>query len=360
MDATKTASAKRTAPSTVSHGARSGGVTQKDLARMAGVSLTTVYNAIHAKELVRPETRRRIYELMEQYDYQPNGIARAMVRGKTEVLGIIVPRIDVSYYAKLVSHIEPIVNATGYNCIICQHLDDMLKEEREIRLMRQRRVDGLIIRASGKREAAEPYRRLQRANIPFVLVDRRIPGLDEYFVGTDDAKACRDITEYLIRKGHRRIGMIGWRERSDTLGARFESYCRTLQEHGIPLDKRLIVECSEEYYGGRRETFELMSRFGADKPTAILTNNDTTVIGVLQAVTEMGLKVGKDIAVANIGGYVEGELASLLPFRLTCSVQPVATMAREAARMLREQIEGRSWHQGPILCPADVRIGDSA
>ena len=337
-----------------------GVITQKDLARLAGVSLTTVYNALHAKDLVREKTRRHIYRIMEEYDYQPNAIARAMVRGKTDVLGVIVPRIDVPYYASLVGSIEPYVNSSGYNCIICQHLDDMLKEEREIRLMRERRVDGMIIRASGTREDPTVYRRLENNATPFVLIDRRIEGLEEHFVGPDDQMATRQITSYLINKGHKRIAAVCWRETRQSLGVKYESFRETMDQHGLEATPELTVECRTEYFGGRAETLEMMRRVGARKPTALLVLNDATIVGVIQAVREIGLTVPDDIAIANVGGYVEGSLGPLLPFRLTCSVQPLGPVAREAAQMLRDQIDGDNWQRGPILCPPALRIGDTA
>jgi LacI family transcriptional regulator len=337
-----------------------GPITQKDLARLAGVSLTTVYNTLHAKDLVQPETRERIHRLMEEYDYQPNGIARAMVKGKTEVIGILVPRIDIRYYSEIVAAIENSVNNSGYNCFICQHLDDMVKEEREIRMMRERRVDGMIIRASGRRENAESYHQLKRTGIPFVLIDRTISGLEENFVGSDGLADSREITEYLIRKGHRRIAVAVWPESSQGMGVKYEGYRQALDRHGIALDERLTLICSAEYYAGRDETLEMMRRVGGDKPTAILSLNDTSVIGVIQALMELGMSIPDDVAVANIGGHIADSLGALSRLRLTCSVQPCQTIGREAARMLSSQIEDGNGRRGPVLCPAHIRVGNSA
>jgi LacI family transcriptional regulator len=339
---------------------KGGPITQKDLARLAGVSMTTIYNSLHAKELVHPETRELIDRLMEEYDYQPNGIARAMVRGKTEVLGILVPRIDVRFYSEIVAAIEQSVNHSGYSCIICQHLDDVLKEEREIRMMRERRVDGMIIRASGRREQAEMYHQLDRAGIPFVLVDRTIPGLEDRFVGADGLNDSCEITEYLIRKGHKRIAVTVWPESSQKLGVKYDGYRLALERHGIEFDERLVMMCSTEYFAGREETLDMMRRVGPDKPTAILSLNDTSILGVIQGLLELGMSIPDDVAVTNIGGHISDSLGALSRLRLTCSVTPCETIGREAARMLSSQIDGESWRRGPILCPSQIRVGNSA
>ena len=337
-----------------------GHLTQRDLARLAGVSLTTVYNTLH-KDLVHQETREKIHTLMKEYDYQPNGVARAMVRGKTEVLGVLVPRIDVRYFSEIVASIENSVNNSGYNCIICQHLDDMTKEEREIRMMRERRVDGMIIRASGRREDAEIYQRIVKSGIPVVLVDRKITGLEKYFVGMDGRRASYEMTEYLIRKGHKRIAVTAWPEMTNWLGIRFEGYRQALEWHNIEFDERLVAVCSNEYFTGHDETLEMMRRTEGQRPTAILALSDSSVPGVVQAFMELGVRIPDDMALATIGGQAEDVLGSLSRFRLTCALPPFEAIGREATRMLIDQIDGnRSWHHGPIYCPTQIRVGNSA
>ena len=117
--------------------------TQKELADLAGVSIVTVYNAIHRPEKVRPETREQIFRLMKQYDYLPDAVARSMVRGKTNIVGIIVPTIEVRYYARAIGLMEAELNQAGYRVLISQHRDDPEKEARELSLMREYRVDGI-------------------------------------------------------------------------------------------------------------------------------------------------------------------------------------------------------------------------
>ncbi len=156
-----------------------GKITQRQLAELAGVSMTTIYNCLHAKELVNKKTLEHVNRIMELYDYHPNSIAKAMVQGKSFSIGIIVPKLDVSYFAKIASGIEQLFNTNGYNSIICQHLDDTIKEEREIRLMREKRVDGLIVRACGERTDSSIYRRLAEMGMAFVLIDREFEDLKE-------------------------------------------------------------------------------------------------------------------------------------------------------------------------------------
>ena len=340
--------------------AKSRVITQKQLAELAGVSLTTVYNALHHKEVVHERTRRRIRKLMEQYDYHPNRIARAMARGKTNVLGILVPRIDVSFFSTLVADIEHDVNSNGYNCIICQHLDDMAKEEREIDLMREQRVDGMIIRPSGTRIASDLYDRLKKSGVPFVLVDREIEGMEDHYVGTDNITTPEKLTEYLIKKGHSRIAVMASSDGRYKFGPKYAGYCKALQRNGIELDESLSIESRTEYFSGYEETYELMNRPEAERPTAIAVFNDTTVVGVIKALMEMGIRIGDDVAIASIGGDINKIIGPILPFSLTCAVHPIDEIGRQAVQMLTGQIEGNNWQRGPILCRAEIRVGDSA
>ena len=330
--------------------------TQRQLATLAGVSMTTVYNALHCKELVHEKTLEKIYQLMKEYDYHPDGVARAMVSGKTNVLGIIVPMVEVPYYAKLLSAIERATNDMGYNCIFCQHGDDKLKEERELRVMRERRVDGLIVRASGSRDDASVYRRLKESQTPFVLIDRRFEELDKYYVSSDDFMAAKQLVDYLVAKGHRRIGIVYWPSNVNQNGSRFDGYCEGLRQNGLDVDKRLMIKCAYEYFSGREETYELLRRNESNKPTAILACNDTSAIGVVKALRELNLNIPGDVAVVGIGGCID---MSLLPVQVTTAVLSFEAVAHRAVEMLFEQLNGTKWNCGPILVPAELRIGST-
>lgn len=330
-----------------------GKVTQQQLAELAGVSMSTIRNCLHAKDIVNKKTLEHVQKIMEKYDYHPNSIAKAMLQGKSSVIGIIVPRLDVSYFAKIAGEVERLFNMSGYSSLICQHMDDTLKEDREIRLMREKRVDGIIARSCGRRTDATVYQRLAEMNLPFVLIDRRFPALDDHYLGTDDYHATIQLIDYLVKKGHERIAYIGW----DPGSARHTGYLNGLKKHGITVNEHLCKECLTEYTSGRREAYELMRVSKAERPTAIVGFNSQIGINAIEALWEMGLEVPDDIAVATIGGHEDLLLSKL---RLTSVVLPINTMIREATVMLYDQLENKNWKRGPILCPCELRIGNTA
>lgn len=337
---------------------RGGAVTQRDLARAAGVSLTTVYNALHRPHMVRQRTIAKIHRLIETNDYVPNEVARNMVRRKTDVLGIIVPVLEVLYYAKLVSAIERAANAAGYNCIICQHCDDPLKEEREVQMMRQRRVDGILLHNCGQATDTGALQRLAANGVPFVLVGGRADGLDEHFVGGDDRAMAARAVEWLIEQGHRRIAHLAWYRTGEYhMGPRYLGYADALERHGLPVDPDLVEMCQSEYRGGRLELLNILRRTEADRPTAVFTSNDQSALGALAGLWEAGLRVPEDVSVVSYGGYLD---EALMPLTLAAVVEPVEEIAWRACEMLLGRIEKRPVGGGPILVPGKFRPGQSA
>jgi LacI family transcriptional regulator len=321
--------------------------TQKQLAELAGVSLTTVYNCLYRKNLVNEKTRKQILGLMQEYDYQPDDVARSMVLGKTHVLGIIIPRLEITYYARLASFIERFSKAKGYRCIICQHLDDPLEEETEVTMMRQRRVDGIFIRNCGKESDTALFKKLDTAQMPFVLLDSRTEGFDRYFVGIDDRANAREAVGHLIKQGHRRIAHLAWsRTGSYKDGPRFLGYADALKDHGIEIDSSLIETCQTEYSSGRLEILNILHRTSGHPPTAVFAFNDYAAIGALTGLREAGVKVPDQISVFVLNGYID---ETLLPTAINRVTQTVEEMARLAVDMLVGQMEDKPWTQGPIL-----------
>lgn len=331
-------------------------VTQRDLALAAGVSSTTIYNALHRPHMVRKCTLDKINGLIQKHDYMPNDVARSMVRQKTDVLGIVVPLLEVMYYAKLVSAIERAANVAGYNCMVCQHSDDPQKEEREVMMLRQRKVDGIFIHNCGQATDTRAMRRLVVSGVPFVLIGGRAEGLDDYFVGGDDRRMSAQAVEWLIANGHRRIATITWYRTPGDYheGPRYLGYADALKRNGIGLDPALIEMCQTEYRSGRLEMLNILRRTAANRPTSVFCVNDHTAIGALAGLREAGLRVPEDVTVLSYGGCLD---ESLLQLNLPTVVEPLDEIARCACEMLLGQIEHKPHAKGPILIPGQFRPG---
>jgi LacI family transcriptional regulator, galactose operon repressor len=320
----------------------SGVMTQKKLAELANVSSVTVYNCLYRKELVKPATLKKIYSLMEQHDYHPDGIARAMVRGKTNVIGIIVPNFEVAYYAKIVSAIERVIKTKGCHCIICQHHDDPAQEILEINMMREYRVDGIILRNCGSNIDNEQIKRLSNAGIPFVLMDGRCEGLDSHYVGHDDYNGALDAVESLIKKEHSRIACVGF-HRSGVIqkSDRYKGYAAALKKHNISIDLDLVKQCQTEYNSGHQEVLTMFEQCKSNPPSAFITLNDHTAFGVINGLKEIGAKAD----VFGFGGYLD---QTVLPDKLPTVKQNTDILAKQVAEMLFKQIN-KEKANGPVL-----------
>lgn len=332
--------------------------TQKQLAELAGVSYVTIFNALHQPHKVKQATRERIFQLMAEHDYHPDGVARAMVNGKTNVIGLIVPELEVAYYAKFVSDVERAANMAGYHCLICQHHDIPFKEAQEIQMLREHRVDGIILRNCGTATDTDSVRRLARAGVPFVLWDGLTEGFAERYVGGDDRRDAAAAVTSLLQAGCRRVAFVGFHRNGNFRHSdRYDGYVEALQAAGLTPDPELAETCQTEYTSGRLEVLNILRRNGSCPPDGIFASNDHTALGVLAGLQEAGVRVPQDVAVMGFGGYLD---QALLPLTLSTVVQDVEGMALRATCLLLAEIDGKPTEKGPHRIKGTVKVGQSA
>lgn len=328
-------------------------ITQKQLADLAGVSIVTIFNALHQPHKVNEKTRRKIYSLMDQYDYSPDGVARSMVRQKTNIVGIIIPTFEVRYYAQLASVLERRLNEQGYRALISQHLDDPQKEAQEIKMLREYRVDGFIIRNCGLDSDRDQIQKLANANIPFVLVDSSTDGFEDHFIADDDFNGAAHLVDHLLKEGRKRIAYIGFHRSGDfRKGNRYKGYCKALIDHGIAIDQRYSEACLSEYDDGQLALQKIMART-ADAPIdAVFAVNDHTALNIIRQLCEWGYTPQKEILVAGYGGYMDN---TFLPFRLPTIRQDVEGIGEKAVTQLLSRIDAScktreaTWVKGELL-----------
>lgn len=315
------------------------GMTQKQLAQLADVSIVTVYNALYQPQKVKAETRQKIFDLMRQHDYSPDAVARSMVRGKTNIIGILVPTFEVCYYARLVSAMERRLNALGYRAMISQHLDDPDKEASELAMMREYRVDGIILRSCALACDREQIVKLNRQQIPFVLVDALTEGFEERYVGDDDFTGAMELGESLIRRGRRRIAYIGFHRSGDFRASnRYRGYAAALEHNNIPFEERLTEPCPNEYHSGDQALMRILNRTQDNPIDAVMAVNDNVALMIAKKLNELGYSMQKQIVVTGYGGYLD---EVVLPFVLPTIRQDVEKLGDAAVTKLMAEIEGK-------------------
>jgi LacI family transcriptional regulator len=272
-----------------------------DVAKYAGVSVTTVSRVLNnSSHPVNSETRTRVLEAIEALNFVPNQLARALANDRTRLIGVIVGDGSDPYFANIVRGISGSAQANGYLTIICNTERVPGIELDFLRLLRDYNADGIIfaggalIDSSYRKELGEIVAKLQEHHVPLIALSNQYLNMPQ--VKIDDVLASREMTEYLIGLGHRRIGFIAGPFALTTSGLRLDGYKHALERAGIVFDPKLVIEGDFTYESGGRAADELM---GLEMPpTAIFGSNDREALGCLFRLAELGIKVPERVSVA--------------------------------------------------------------
>jgi len=303
--------------------------TMKSIARDLGVSVVTVSKVLHNHADISPETRKRVLQRIKEVNYQPNLSARALSTGRTSLVGLIVPDLVHPFFAQVAKGISARLGAQGYNLIIASSEENRQLERREVDQMMARSVDALIL-ASTDSDATSLVKLTERG-VPFVLLDRRIPGFPAHFVGIDDVLAGSLATQHLVDIGCKTIAHIAGSEVSTAID-RQAGYVAVLAKHGLSLPQSYIVRHGSgddagdtSGYGAMRQLLSLHPR-----PDGVFCCNDPLAMGAFRAIFEAGLQVPKDIAVIGCGNV---HYDDLLRVPLTSLDQDSANLGESVARL---------------------------
>nr|WP_202436744.1 LacI family DNA-binding transcriptional regulator [Streptomyces sp. SID5910] len=307
-----------------------------DVARRAGVSVATVSHVLNDTRPVLPPTRRAVLDAVEELGYTPNTLARSLVTSRTRSLGLAVSAISNPYFTEILQGVEAEALAHGYSLLIADPHDDPGHELEVVRLLHERRVDGMIVAPSAEPAALVAY--LARHRVPAVFLDRVVdtpedggPRYDQ--VCAESAEPTAGLVGHLAGLGHRRIGLVAGRPGFSTTRERVTGYRDGLTAAGLPYDERLVVHGDSDAAGGERATAVLLSL--AAPPTALVTANNAMTLGALRALRDRGLSVPGDLALCCFDDF---PWADLFAPRLTAVAQPSKDVGAQAVRLLLERL----------------------
>lgn len=307
-------------------------VTIKDVARLAGVSTTTVSHVINDTRHVSDELRTRVLAAMEELNYHPNVLARSLRRGETRTIGLVVPDNSNPFFAEVARIVEDVGFENGYSVILCNSDGSLEKEAAYISVLIAKQVDGVIFIAAGSKH--EHLHELTAQGIPVVVADRDIPQTLADVVLVDNEKGGYGATRYLLSLGHRRIACIAGPSDLTPSADRVRGYRRAQEEAGISIEEGWIVPGDFRYQGGEAAAAKLL-RLG-EPPSAIFACNDVMAIGALRTLRNAGLQVPGDVSII---GFDDIPLASAVSPALTTVAQPIAELATLAAQCLISRIQ---------------------
>ncbi len=316
-----------------------GAVTLEEIARLAGVSRSTVSRVVNGDRRVSDAARARVQDVIQRNNYHPNAAARSLASRRTRVLGLLVSKaignlfID-PFYPILIRGTAEGCNAAGQNLTMLMDTSDdgSAVEQLYQRVIRGRHVDGLILACHAVDDQMIP--RLQEDGIPFVLVGRH-PGAEVSFVDIDSRGAARDAVAHLLAHGYRRIALICGQPNLIAAIDRHAGYVTALQEAAVPPDPSRIIFSDFTQRGGYR-SMQILLQDPTRYPDAVFAASDAMAFGAMAAIQDAGLRVPDDIAVMGFDGLEEG--AHTQP-PLSTVTQPVAEHGREAVRSLITLVE---------------------
>ena len=309
--------------------------TIKDVSRMTGLSISTISKYINGGN-VRAENRSKLDEAIRALDFKVNPAARSLKTNRTMTVGILLPALDVSFFAQIVGDVGARLFKAGYNAYICSYDHDPAQELRKLSFLLEQQVDGVLLVAehvSADQLMALPA--LRDGRTPLVLFDRRIEGMAADHVLVDSQAVCRFATEQLLLKGHRRIGLIMGPSDISTAWERMTGYRQAFEERGLPVDEALIRQGDYSTGAGYQLLGELMDM--PSPPTAVFTTNHETTLGAITAAFERKLRIPEDLSFI---GYDDTQLTQIISPPISIVLQPVAQLAAEAASLLIRRMRG--------------------
>ncbi|RMG95506.1 MAG: LacI family transcriptional regulator [Chloroflexi bacterium] len=332
-------------------------VTQKDIARKLGISITTVSRALAGYSDVAEETRQRVLQTAQEMGYSPHLLARRLQKQRTDTIGFIMPtlapRFSDPFFSEFIAGVGNEAASHEYDLLVSTHPPESESEMKAYeRAAKGGWVDGLIIVRT--REKDERIRLLCQYKFPFVSFGRTNESLDFAYVDEDGETGIKLLTQHLIDLGHRRIGFI--RPPKDMMAGHFrlQGFMKAMAENDLPVRPEWIVEGDMTQRGGEQSMAVLLDV----QPgiTAVIAGNDLMAIGAMHCAQQRGLEVGKDISVA---GFDDIPLAAYVKPSLTTLRQPIYEIGRMTCRMLIDLINGRFSHPPQVLLVPQLIIRSS-
>lgn len=325
-------------------------VTIWDVARKASVSKSTVSRVLRGGS-ASEATRQRVLKAVKELGYYPNAAARGLKGRENRTIGVVVSNVGDPYFASMIRGVYDCAGERGYFCLLAS---SYWEEERELsclRLLREGRVDGLLIlsgRVLRSAELVDDFLQAAGPDRPIVAVDRRLEHPRIHAVVIDNRKAAQHAVEHLIEHGHQIIGHLAGPPDTTSAIERREGYLAALWKARLPQGPDLVAEGYFQKEGGYLAAKRLLAR--VPRPTAIFAANDLMALGAWKAAREEGLSVPEDLALV---GFDDVEVLGLAEVPLTTVRQPRYEMGKAAAAALLDRAEDQSkcLHGGKTLLP---------
>ena len=301
--------------------------TIKDVAKLSGVTVTTVSRVLNNRGYISDATRKKVNDAMEELDYKPNELARSLFRKKSNIIGLIVPDVSHPFFAELSNHVEYYAYKEGYKILLCNSYQDSSKEKDYIEMLKRNQVDGIIM-GSHTLETSEYI----NTDLPIVAIDRNLSNKIP-FITSDNYHGGVLATTLLINKGCKKLAHIsGPLELNTPANNRYQAFIDVTQEKNI--EAIVIQEKLDTFEGHKKMVFKLFQ----DHPDidGIFASSDIIAASIINVAHYLGKKITEDLKIV---GYDDTSIASLIFPTLTTIKQPIEYMGKLAIQILINEME---------------------
>ncbi|TCC94057.1 LacI family transcriptional regulator [Pedobacter frigiditerrae] len=247
-------------------------ITIKEIAKKLDLSISTVSRALHGHPSISLSTQQKVKQTAQEMDYEPNQAAIFFQKGKTFTIGVILPELAEAFFSTAISAIEDIAYKKNYTILLAQSHDEEDREKQLVEKMKNNRVDGLLVSVAKRTSNFDHFEQLKKYNIPVVFFDRIPPLKNIHSVACNIETGSIEAVNYLLKRGHRSIGLINGPSTLIASGQRKEGYIKALHKNRLKFDPTLIVNCDLSETSTNEALEILLSH--KRKPTAIVTFND--------------------------------------------------------------------------------------
>jgi LacI family transcriptional regulator len=312
-------------------------ISLSDIAASLGVSKTLVSMVLNNRadeKGISKDTQKRVWEKVKEMNYKPNMMARGLRLGRSNTIGLIVSDIANPFYARIARYVENYLEPKGYSMMICSTDEDIEKEARLIRMLKDRQIDGLIISSSQKN--SKEFKSMMEEKYPFVLIDRTMADLKTNSVAVDNFRGAYDAISHLMKQGYKNIAAFAVSPvHVSTINDRIEGYLRCIKDNGLTYGKKLLVEIpfTDVKNSVKYQLSNIL--YGKEKVEAIFAVNNNIAITCLEMLNEMKVRIPEDI------GFVCFDDLEVFKFSrpsITAVSQPIDEICKNAVEILLEEI----------------------
>lgn len=327
-------------------------ITIKDVANYCGVSIATVSRVLNNSESVKEATKAKVQKAMEELQYTPNRLAISLKNKCSKVIGLIVTDITNNAQMAIASEVEKCLSEEGYILIIMSSDDDAHKERKNIEVLNEQKVDGLVLTATGKNN--DILLSIEKMGTPVVIIDRRPDTHELNYVGADKQTACYDGVKKLLDMGYRRIALVNGPKDIITSFERYNGYLRALYDYDIPYNNDYVLygPFNEEFGGYALKKIWNMEH----RPDVIVSGGEMITLGIMDTAKDLGINIPDDIGLLSFGNLAYSKL--VVPSLAYIESFP-GLVGRKAAEILLECLKNSNYSAKHISVKTEFRIGNS-